>query len=66
MLKLCMKAWIADILLENSMFHCVFVHWAAWMAILGRLSSNFFAAGTNNYLEFSLFLLTFCDQSNWL
>ena len=60
MLNLCRKEWIADILLEYSMFHFIFVHWDARMSISDRLFNNFRAAGTDGRLNFSLSLLTFC------
>ena len=54
------KAWVADIPLEYSMFHFALVHWRARILISDRLSNNFRAAGASGHLDFS-FLLTFCD-----
>ena len=63
-LTLGMKTWSADILLEYSMSHFMFVHWAARTPISDRLSSNFRAAGTNERLDFSLSLRASCDPCN--
>ena len=63
-LTLGMKAWSADILLEYSMSHFAFVHWAARTPISDRLSSSFRAAGTNGRLDFSLSLRASCDPYN--
>ena len=62
-LTLVMKAWIADILLENSIFHFLLVHWVARMPISDRLSNNFRAVGTIG-LDFSFSLLIFRDPYN--
>ena len=59
-----MKAWSADVFLEYSMSHFVFVHWAARTSISDRLSSSFRAAGTNERLDFNLSLRASCDPSN--
>ena len=64
LLILGMKAWIADILLECSLFHFVSAHWAERTSVFDRLSSNFSTAGTNGHLHFNLSLLAFCDRCN--
>ena len=61
-LALGIKAWSDDALAEYSTSHFVFVHSAAQTSISDRLSSNFRAAGTNERLNFNLFLHTSCDS----
>ena len=59
-----MKSWSADVMLEYSMSHFMFVDWAARTPVSDRLSSSLRAAGTNERLDFSLSLRAFCDLYN--
>ena len=45
--------------------HVKIVHWPARMPNPNKLSSNFYAAGTNKCLDFSLSLLAACDSDSW-
>ena len=58
------KEFIDDKLLEYSMFHYVFVLWATRMHNSDNLPNIFREAGSNGRLDFSLFLITFCDPCN--
>ena len=55
----------ADILLEYSVSHVKFVHWAAWMPNSDKLCSSFCAEGANGCLDFSLSLLAARGAVSW-
>ena len=55
----------ADVLLECSVSHVKFVHWAARMPNSDKLCNSFHAAGTDGCLNFSLSLLAVCGSVSW-
>ena len=52
-------------LLEYSVSHVKFVHWAAWMPNSDKLCNSFRAAGTNGRLDLSLSLLLAFGSVSW-
>ena len=61
-LNLGMLTSSADVLLEYSVSHINFVHWAVRMPNSDKLCNNFRAARTNGCLDFSLSLLAVFDS----
>ena len=61
-LNLGMLTSSADVLLEYSVSHVNFVHWAVRMPNSDKLCNNFRAARTNECLDFSLSLLAVFDS----
>ena len=64
-LTLGMETQSADVLLEYSVSHVRFVHWAARMPNSDKLYNSFRAAGTNKCLDFSLRLIAACGSVSW-
>ena len=60
-----METQSADVLLEYSVSHVGFVHWASRMLNSDKLCNSFRAAGTNKCLYFSLPLLAACGSVSW-
>ena len=66
-LELNLEMWTpsVDNLLEYSVSHVKFIHWAARMPNSDKLRNSFRAAGTNGCPDFSLSLLAACDPFSW-